>query len=176
MDGGTPQKVSDNAWYATWSPDGNYLSSRSYPLSGPTLIIDVRTGKKSALPSSEGVGGIWVTQDTLVAASAIHTNFQTFSLKTRKWTDLGSKNVGNTVNAMPSPDGKYLYIATGGTEPKAERIRISDGQIEFITSLKDFHRVLNYGNTEINVAPDGSPIFTRDTGYQEIYAMNIKWP
>jgi hypothetical protein len=28
----------------------------------------------------------------------------------------------------------------------------------------------------INVAPDGSPIFTRDTGYQEIYALNIKWP
>jgi hypothetical protein len=32
---------------------------------------------------------------------------------------------------------------------------------------------VNYGNTQINVAPDGSPIFTRDTGYQEIYALNI---
>ena len=26
------------------------------------------------------------------------------------------------------------------------------------------------------MAPDGSPIFTRDTGYQEIYALNIRWP
>ncbi len=32
------------------------------------------------------------------------------------------------------------------------------------------------GDTQINVAPDGSPIFTRDTGYQEIYALNIRWP
>jgi hypothetical protein len=36
--------------------------------------------------------------------------------------------------------------------------------------------VNNYGETQINVAPDGSPIFTRDTGYQEIYALNIRWP
>jgi hypothetical protein len=33
-----------------------------------------------------------------------------------------------------------------------------------------------YIATQINVAPDGSPIFTRDTGYQEIYALNVRWP
>jgi hypothetical protein len=30
--------------------------------------------------------------------------------------------------------------------------------------------------TTDTVAPDSSPVFTRDTGYQEIYALNIKWP
>ena len=58
----------------------------------------------------------------------------------------------------------------------AFRLRLADHQIETITSLKDLHRVVNYGWTQINVAPDGSPIFTRDTGYQEIYALNIRWP
>jgi len=175
MKGGTPQKVSDNAWWASWSPDGNYLSYTSYPQNAG-WIVDVRTGKKSALPSSEGGGGFWVDQNTLVAPNQKQTNFLTFNFKTEKWSDLGPKDLGNIVDWMISPDGKHLYFVTGGAEPKAERIRFSDGQIETITSLKGFNRVVNCGSTAINVAPDGSPIFTRDTGYQEIYALNIRWP
>jgi len=74
---------------------------------------------------------------------------------------------------MLSLDGKYLYCTTAGAESRALRLRFADHQIETITSLKDFHRV---PDTNINVAPDGSPIFTRDTGYQEIYALNVRWP
>jgi hypothetical protein len=77
---------------------------------------------------------------------------------------------------MVSPDGRYVYFTTEGVEPKALRLRFADHQIETITSLKDLHRALNNGETQINIAPDGSPIFTRDTGYQEIYALNIRWP
>ncbi len=77
---------------------------------------------------------------------------------------------------MISPDGKYLYYTTGGVEPRALRLRFADHQIETITSLKDLHRAVNGGETQINVAPDGSPIFTRDTGAQEIYALNVRWP
>src|SRR5271170_3042815 len=160
----------------TWSPDGNYLSYTSLLPTLQLQIIDVRTGKKSAPPLSKHGLGYWVDQDTLVAASEKLTNFQTFSLKTQKWSDLGPKIVGRILIWMISPDGKYLYFTTGGAEPKAERIRFADQQVETITNLKDLHRVVNHENTEINVAPDGSPIFTRDTGYQEIYALNIKWP
>jgi len=32
------------------------------------------------------------------------------------------------------------------------------------------------GNTQISVAPDGSPVFTRDIGTQEIYTLTVKWP
>jgi hypothetical protein len=91
-------------------------------------------------------------------------------------SDLGPKNIGTIVNWMPSPDGKYLYFTTGGAEPKVERIRFADQRLEIIANLKDFYRVINDRSTQINVAPDGSPIFTRDTGYQEIYALNIRWP
>jgi hypothetical protein len=83
---------------------------------------------------------------------------------------------GDIENFYPSPDGNYLYYTTGGAEPKVLRYRFADRQIETVTSLNDLHRVVNYGNTQISVAPDGSPVFTRDTGYQEIYALNIRWP
>ncbi len=173
VEGGTPQKITDDAYYASWSPDGNYLcySSRDHVVH----VADVRTGKKSDLPSYR-VGGFWVDQNTLVSPGPKQTNFMTFNLKTQQLADLGPKDVGNIVNWMPSPDGKYLYFTTGGAEPKVERIRFADQRVETILSLKDLHRVVNAGSTQINVAPDGSPIFTRDLGYHEIYALKIKWP
>jgi Tol biopolymer transport system component len=176
MVGGQPQRIVEEGFFATWSPDGNYLSYREYPHDSGWRIVDVRTGKKSAIPSSQHMGGFWVTQDTLVNISQKLTSFLTFNLKTQKWTDLGPKDVGTIASWMISPDGKYLYFATVGADPKVLRLRFADQQIEAITSLKDFHRVVNYGFTQINVAPDGSPIFTRDTGYQEIYALNVRWP
>jgi hypothetical protein len=77
------------------------------------------------------------------------------------------------VNGALSLDHRYLYYTTSGAEPKVLRLRFSDRRVETVTSLKDLHRA---ADTRFNVAPDGSPIFTRDTGYQEIYALNIRWP
>jgi hypothetical protein len=76
-----------------------------------------------------------------------------------------------------SVDGKYLYCTTAGADPKALRIRIADHALETITSLKNLHTVDDpYESTEINVAPDGSALFTRDVGTQEVYALSVKWP
>ena len=68
-----------------------------------------------------------------------------------------------------------ISVNTAG-DTSGETVRIADHQLETITSLKGFYRVMNYVNAKINVAPDGSPIFTRDIGYQEIYALNMRWP
>jgi Tol biopolymer transport system component len=176
MEGGQSQRIVKDGAFATWSPDGNYLTYRGFSENDEMGVVDVRSGKKFALPSSEGMGGFWITEGVLVAADQTRTKFRTFSLKTREWTDLGPNNLGSLVNVMISPDSKYLCFTTGGADPKVERIRFSDQRSETIASLKDFHRVPNYGDTQVNVAPDGSPIFTRDTGYQEIYALNIRWP
>jgi hypothetical protein len=132
------------------------------------------------------IGPFWVNQDTLVAAAGDPaqapaeaqvewTKLVSFDLKTGKWTDLVSDAI---VNWMPSPDGKYIYYATWGTDPKAMRIRLADRQVETLTSLKNLHRFLDSveGGTQISVAPDGSPVFTRDIGTGEIYALTVKWP
>ena len=84
---------------------------------------------------------------------------------------------GDFGNWNLSPDRKYFYFTSEGADPKAQRLRVVDRQIETITSLKDLRRVSDWvENTQINVAPDGSPIFTRDIGSQEIYALTVKWP
>lgn len=174
MAGGTPQKIIENACCATWSPDGN---SMFYQMGDGSagMIID-RTGQKTAVPSSHGIFAFWLNQDTLIAPNEKGTSVVTFDRKTGKWTDLAALPPDGIEHWMMSPDFKYFYFSTAGSEPRAMRLRIADRRIEAITSLKDFHRVVNHGNTQINVAPDGSPIFTRDTGYQEIYALTIRWP
>jgi hypothetical protein len=111
----------------------------------------------------------------LVAAPVDTTKLLTFDFKTQKWSDLVS---GAIINWATSPDYKYLYYTTGGVEPKAMRIRLSDHEVETIASLKDLRRVEDWqqANTQISVAPDGSAVFTRDIGSQEVYALNVRWP
>jgi serine/threonine protein kinase/Tol biopolymer transport system component len=178
MQGGQPQKVTDNAYYAGWSPDGNYLlhpvASAPYSLQ----ITDVRTGKSTMVPSSQGKGGgFWLSQDTVMVLDPNRAKFAIFNLKTQQWTDLPGGFSRDIEHFFPSPDGKYLYYSTGGANPTALRYRFADHKIEAITSLKDLRRAVNLGTTQINVAPDGSPIFTRDIGSSsEIYALDVRWP
>jgi serine/threonine protein kinase/WD40 repeat protein len=183
MDGGTPQRIVEQPSIgANWSPDGNLLVLSTFTgppgLAGKSLlqIFDFRTGKMSEVPSSLGLsGGMWITQDTFVATNQAITKFLIFDFKTQKWNDLVS---GTFVNFNISPDRKYFYFTTAGAEPKVQRLRFADHRIETITSLKDLRRVVDTVElgTQINVAPDGSPVFTRDIGSQEIYALTVRWP
>ena len=143
---------------------------------GGLQVFDERTGKISVVPSSQGMeGAMWISQDALVAATQDQKHFRIFDFKTEKWSDLIA---GNFVNWNTSLDHKYFYFTTGGAEPTAQRLRFADRQIETITSLKDLRRVVDWAEfgTQINVAPDGSPVFTRDIGTQEIYALSVRWP
>ena len=179
MNGGPPQKISENGAWANWSPDGNYLYYQTFAPGGRGgSISDVRNGKKIPVPNTESFWAFWLTQDILVGCTPDYKRMVTFNLQTHKYSDLMKDVVGEVriQNWMMSPDSKYLYFTTIGAEAKVFRLRLSDQQIETLMDLNSINRVLNFGNTDLNVAPDGSPIFTRDTGYQEIYALNVRWP
>jgi eukaryotic-like serine/threonine-protein kinase len=185
VDGAAPQKIAEHSAGANWSPDGNVLLFTSfYGYDRPAAerhqsylqTFDLRAKETRVVPSSEGkAGGIWLGQDGLIAAGEGIKKFEYFDFKSQKWSELLS---GNFVNWTVSVDGKYLYFTTGGGEPEVRRVRLSEGKVEPITSLKGLRRVVDAveQGTSIGVAPDGSPVFTRDIGTQEIYALNIKWP
>ena len=177
--GGAPQKLVEKvSRAANWSPDGNLLVFTHWIDSDhPELqILDLRSNKVSVLLSSQGLqGGQWVSQDMLVAgARRFMKGIVIFDFKTQTWSDLLPGDVGNWAHSL---DYKYLYYTTTGTEPKAMRIRIADYKVETIASLKDLRRARGAdGNTQISVAADGSAVFTRDVGTQEIYALRVKCP
>src|SRR5215469_6001707 len=190
--GGQPRRFADkNSQGGSLSPDGNSIAFAGWIAGnqGDARTWELRTlnltnGALSSLRSSQNViGPFWVNQRTLVAAAGDvvpaqapaqaqveWTKLVSFDLKTGKWTDLVSDPI---VNWMPSPDGKYLYYATRGTEPKAMRIRLANHQVETLTSLKNLHRFWDFveEGTQISVAPDGSPVFTRDIGSGDLRAQ-----
>jgi eukaryotic-like serine/threonine-protein kinase len=185
MDGGSPENIPGCVAVAAWSPDGKSMVCtllRQGKQLGDTdafqlQILDVANRSFSVIPDSlNKLGSFWLTPDRLVAATQDSTKFLLFDFKAQKWTELFK---GTFTNWFASPDKKYLYFTTGGTgEPKVVRLRFTDHKVETITSLKDFRRLedpVQIG-TQIGVAPDGSALFTRDAGTQEIYALNVRWP
>jgi Tol biopolymer transport system component len=159
----------------SWSPDGNLLLIE---INGELAIYDMRSGETSVVPSSKDLKdlwGLWIDQNSILGISQDNARFLTFDLRTQKWTELAA--VGTLAAWEVSPDGKYVYYETGGEEPKAWRLRFADHQIEMLTSMKEPSRARDLGwVVDISVAPDGSPIFTRNIGTQEVYALNVRWP
>jgi Tol biopolymer transport system component len=182
LDGGPPQTlVAADAYGPNWSPDGSRLLfvDHSDAAHSKIQLIDPGTGKRSTVPGSQGLYNVrWVADDLLAATTSDSKKLVVFDLKTQKWSDLvSSKMPGYVVMAAYSPDHKYVYYTTGGSEPMAFRVRLADHKVETITSLKGLTLALGpAGNTQFGVAPDGSPVFTRDTGTQEIFALTVKWP
>ena len=182
MDGGTPQTlVETDSRSARWSPDGSRLVfiDSSNPGRSNMQLFDLRTGKRSVVPGSQGFYTVrWVADDLLVAITEDSKKLMIFDLKTQKWSDLVSATLpGYMVNVEHSPDYKYVYYTTGGPGPMAFRVRLADRQLETITSLKSLPLAVGPGlNTQFGVAADGSPVFARDIGTQEIYALSVKWP
>lgn len=182
MEGGTPQTLLQaDTHSARWSPDGNRLIfiDSSNPGHRNIQLFDIGTGKRSVVPGSQGFYTVrWVADDRLVAITEDSKKLMIFDLKTEKWSDLVSATLpGYMVNVEHSPDYKYVYYTTGGPEPMAFRIRLADRQVETITSLKSLPLAVGPGlNTQFGVGADGSPVFARDTGSQEIYALTVKWP
>jgi dipeptidyl aminopeptidase/acylaminoacyl peptidase len=176
MKGGEPQRIGDNLTSPRWSPDGSSIVVNWNGTNGQygLKVIDLRTGKADDIPGSgDKVGPCWLDQEHLLAGIEGGPNLLIFNLKTRKWTDFFSSDA---VNFITSPDGKYVYIASGNPEPGVQRIRVANRHVETIASLRDFPRVINFGWTQLRVAPDGSPTLTRAADGPEVYALNVRWP
>jgi Tol biopolymer transport system component len=178
MNGLLPPKMvakgDDDNWAQArnWSPDGNLLLIY---IKGEPAIYNMRTGKTSVVPSSKDLDYYWIDENSIVGLSQDNAKFLIFDLRTQKWTDLAT--VGTNGNFEVSPDRQYVYYETGGEEPKAWRLRFADRKIEMITSLKEPSRARDLGWVgSIGIAPDGSPIITRNIGTQEVYALSVRWP
>ncbi len=98
-------------------------------------------------------------------------------MATEKWSaPISNPLWGGSGDWFRSPDYKFFYYTTTGPDPKLVRYRVADGYAEQVASLKDFDFALNFYATQASVAPDGSPVLTRNAGTQEIYALTVKWP
>jgi hypothetical protein len=76
-----------------------------------------------------------------------------------------------------SRDGRYVYFdGIRENEEGYYRIRISDGKLERILSLKGFQAAPGAFGNWSGIAPDDSPLLVRDASIQEIYALDWDAP
>jgi serine/threonine protein kinase/Tol biopolymer transport system component len=183
IDGGERQAIVNDATTgsADWSPDGNKLVFWTTRDQDQANFLDLGTGKRSVVLGSVGfLGSHWISDDKLIAVDE-HSAFVVLDLNTQKWSALGLDAKSNLITRWGvSPDSKHLYYTTGGPDPELVLFRLGDHKSQSIASLKDFHFAgylqVHGAETQVGVAPDGSPVFTRDIGTQEIYTLSVKWP
>jgi DNA-binding winged helix-turn-helix (wHTH) protein/WD40 repeat protein len=163
--------------YGAWSPDDRYLVlGCNRQAAADIRLFDLRLRKMTVVPGSRGTrGALWVNQHTLVVAAKRNTEFLTVDLVSGKWSELAS--LTQFLDWWIPPDRKYLYCVTGGAEPELLRIWFSNRRVERVVRLNRLRQAMDpdAAYTQVNAAPDGSALFTRDIGIEEIYALSMKW-
>jgi eukaryotic-like serine/threonine-protein kinase len=180
-DGGTPQELmpGDPQSQAdpTWSPDGNSVAFGGVirTLDGIHIhIFDLKTRQVSTLPGSEGLFSPRWSPDGryMVGMPTDSLGLRLFDFKTQKWAVLS-----NTAAGYPgwSQDGKYVYFLQQQPDVGVFRVGIRDRKVEQVVSVKGF-QLTGYWGMCLGLAPDDSPLLLKDTGSQEIVALDWQAP
>jgi eukaryotic-like serine/threonine-protein kinase len=183
-EGGTPRKINagqQNVTRVSWAPDGKSITfgDASSPNTSVIRSYDLQTQQISTLPdppdgqrligplrSPVGSYAVAITQDG--------QKLMLFDFAANRWSELS--NIGAGMMQW-SRDGQYVYFDSGSSQdPAISRIRVADRKLEQICSLKDFRRALSYWTAWMGLTPDGSPLLMRDTGTQEVYALDFHVP
>jgi Tol biopolymer transport system component/DNA-binding winged helix-turn-helix (wHTH) protein len=185
-DGGRPAQLTARNHYETdpsWSPDQNSLLFGGEPWfeggapgSAAIHMLDLKTQQVSMLPGSDGLfSPHWSPDGRYVVAMALDSQkLMLFDFSTHKWAELVS---GPAAYPNWSHDGSYIYFINPYiAEPPVYRIRISDRKRELITTLGRQRLGWNIAGKWTGLAEDDSPLVLRDTGSEEIYALDWEAP
>jgi serine/threonine protein kinase/Tol biopolymer transport system component len=185
---GTPQEMFPESHRdqedPTWSPDGMHIAfggvAASLASAEPLAIeiADLKMRQISSIPGSQGLFSPRWSPDGryLAALSEDSLALLFFDFKTSKWSGRITENA-NIGFPTWSKDSKYLYFDENGPVAGYRRVQVGGARSELLFPLKEvplfFSDVVGSWS---GLAPDGSPLFTRDTSSEEIYALDVDWP
>jgi Tol biopolymer transport system component len=180
VDGGTPRELipenSQEQLDPSWSPDGTKIAfgGASSDPNSAIQIIDIKNHQISTLPGSKGLFSPRWSPDGryVIGMPANPHTIMLFDFKDSRWEEL-SKVTADFPNW--SRTGEYIYFLHEGDEPSLMRLRIRDRKLDRAADLKQF-RQAGYFGYWLGMAPDDSPLLLRDTGAQEIYALDWEAP
>jgi Tol biopolymer transport system component len=175
-DGGTPREIipqdPQSQWDPTWSPDGTRIVFGGAAADPETVIriLEVKTGQISTLPGSKGFfSPRWSPDGRYILAMPFQSrNLVLFDFASQKWEE-----IANIAMGFPnwSKNGDYIYSLHVQDQPAVMRVRVRDRKLERVADLKNF-RQTGFYTIWLGMAPDDSPLLLRDTGTQEIYALD----
>ena len=181
-DGGTPQQLLPDdptpQQDPNWSPDGSkivFAGNANDPASS-VHILDLKTGKVSTLPGSQGFfSPRWSPDGRYIPAlSRDSRTLSMFDLQTQKWVQLATAVTISWLNW--SKDGNSLLVlGRSETGEAVLKIRLSDHQVEQIANVMNFVATGRYGDS-LALAPDDSPLLLRDAGTYDVYSLDWQEP
>jgi Tol biopolymer transport system component len=185
-EGGAPQELvsePQNQVDPVWAPDGKRIAYGRHALIGEEAlaikILNVETRQITTLPGSENLYSPRWSPDGryLVASPQDSKRLLIYDFKTQQWSNwLTEEGAVGFINW--SRDSKYLYYDSIFTEHASfRRIRVGSSRSELVADLKNIRRYAGpVAGWWSGIAPDGSPLFSRDLSTDEIYALDLNLP
>jgi Tol biopolymer transport system component len=178
--GGSPKRLlPEDSGFETdpnWSRDGTkivYSTSHEGGADPESVIniLDLDSKRVSTLPGSVGLfSPRWSPDGRSIAAVRMNsTTLNIFDIATQKWS---TPYKGVVAYPEWSKDGHSIYFMNFQENPAVFRMRVADGKVEQIADIK----TLNYtGNTGMwmGVDPSDAPLFLRDLGTRDVYALSL---
>jgi Tol biopolymer transport system component len=157
-------------------PQEDALIYGGYPgIDDPSVIalyrIDLRTGRSERIPATDGLyNPIWSPDGHWLAATdAASERIFLIDVKSGKRKQL------TRPAAFPlwSADSQYIYYSAHYSTPDHAifRIHIPDGTEEKVLEVN-----FRAASSSFGLAPDGSPIITREHGHYDVYALSLARP
>ena len=179
-DGGSPQQAlpedPEPQRDPSWSPDGDKIIFCGAPSDNNSAIrvLDLNTRQVSTLPGSRGLFSPRWSPDGrhIVAMLSDSTSLVLFDFQTQQWSQLAKVRA-----AFPnwSRDGHYVYFLRWLDKPAVLRVRITEGEVEEVADMTDLPTTGNIGPW-LGLDSDDSPLLLKDTGSQDIYALDWEEP
>ncbi|HLH07460.1 MAG TPA: hypothetical protein VKW78_09495 [Terriglobales bacterium] len=180
-DGGNPRALlPDDPHHQqdpNWSPDGKTIifagdaNDAANNGSAPSIrLLDLATNQVSSLPGSQNLFSPRWSPDGkyILAMSSDSTTLMLFNIGTRQWTPIAKGSFGWL---SWSRNGEYVYMLDFSGKGAVVRVRVADHKLEQIANLKNFILTGRFGGG-LSLAPDDSPLLLRDTGTQDVYALD----
>jgi Tol biopolymer transport system component len=180
FEGGAPRQVTNGESGKngdsdpSWSPDGTLLAfgaTAEVAAKRSIHVLDLKTSHVSGLPGSEGMWSPRWSPDGRFIAGLSELGWSPvvlYDVRARTQTELS-----HLLGGYPSwsRDGESLFFQ--GPESTWWRVRIRDRHLERIRNMKDM-RLAGWG--WFATAPNNSLITARNTGTEEIYALDWELP
>jgi Tol biopolymer transport system component/DNA-binding winged helix-turn-helix (wHTH) protein len=180
-DGGTPQRLPSGdapVLSHSWSPHGESMVIGEWiKTSAPVLrILDVKTKQLSLIPGSEGMlFPAWSPDGCYISASIIEGAKRggwLYELSTGRW-----KSLPIFGPCSWSHDSQSIYCdRRSDSEAAVVRVRVANGRIEKVVSLKGIHRADGAFGEWFGLDTNNAPLVLRDMSSRQIYALDWEAP
>jgi eukaryotic-like serine/threonine-protein kinase len=178
-DGGSPRAwtINDaNPQDPNWSPDGTQIMFGGASNDPPATVrtFDLATHEVRILPGSVGLySPRWSLDGRYVAALSFDsTRLLIFDFETQKWREIAK---GTLSFPCWSSTGQDLFVVDTPPAGGVMKIHVADGAIQRLLDFKNFVST-GYWDWSLTLAPDDSPLLLRNTGTQDVYALDWEEP